>query len=83
MKNPLSVASAARLKYNGMVYSAEVNGHSNMYGQNDNFKVASYDQTYPKITLVDDVTTWVAGNLSTNVAKISANFNKSLVVNLK
>lgn len=61
VKNAKGVSSVATFKNSGWVYLAEAFGNDNKYLQTDNFRVGTYDQIYPKIRLVDDVTTWLPG----------------------
>jgi len=43
------------------VYIAECSSGSNYYAQMDNFRVGRYAQIYPKLTLIEDATTWLPG----------------------
>lgn len=68
-KNPFGTSSSARFYDGNYVYLADVSGYRTIYGQNDNFRVGTYDQMYPKLHLTDDVTTWLPGTV-----KVSAPF---------
>lgn len=61
VKNPIGVDSKARFELGEWIYLAEVAGDEKMLWQEDNFRVGTYDQIYPKLRLIDDATTWVPG----------------------
>ena len=62
MSNPEGQTSSVVLEAEGNYFMAEATGASMRSNQVDNFRVASsLDAIYPKIDVIDDVTSWLPG----------------------
>jgi len=61
VKQASGVTSQAILTHGGLLYVSESIGDANKNRQIDNFRVGTYGQIYPKLKLVDSVSSWVPG----------------------
>lgn len=63
--NPASMNSFARFTFKNIIYSAEAFGNVILNKQIANIRVGTEDGIFPKLKLIEDVTTWIPGEILT------------------